>query len=419
MLFALLGPFAFQLPRAATLPGSRTVVARSAQFEIRAAIPACVPSDKVAELSEPACLQTLSAIEMQQIELPPTLATGLVTATFARTSCPPVQGVPPVVLLHGFDSSCLEFRRLLPELEQLGVEAYALDIFGWGFADTTNATGVGVDAKRAHLLSFQRTVLEGRPMTLVAVSLGAAVVVDFYSNHPEAVASTVLVDPQCMIDGTPPVPERFARTGIRVLGSWPLRSVANQLAYYDTATLATDDAIRVGLLHCLRPGWEEDSMAWLLGGGYSVSAEVARLAALPSCLIMWGRQDEIIPPADYLPKFVAALPAFFEGRGEADSGAGAAVRGGGRGFRWVEECGHSPHLEQPAVRAQGKEGWAGRRLAWRRRRGPPWGLGRLLGRGRHPLGPRLRCALGPSRRSRRWVGCGARLRSRRDGRPKS
>jgi len=215
MLFMLLGPFAFQLPRAIKLPASRTTL-------LRAAIPACVPSDKVAELSEPACLQTLSAIEMEQIELPPTLATGLVTATYARTSSPPAEGVPPVVLLHGFDSSCLEFRRLLPELETLDVEAYALDIFGWGFADTTNATGVGVDAKRAHLLSFQQTVLQGRPMTLVAVSLGAAVVVDFYSAHPEAVASTVLVDPQCMIDGTPPVPERFARTGIKVRGCPPL-----------------------------------------------------------------------------------------------------------------------------------------------------------------------------------------------------
>ena len=102
---------------------------------------------------------------------------------------------------------------------------------------------------------------------------------DFYSAHPEAVASTVLVDPQCMIDGTPPVPERFAGAGIKVLGSWPLRSVANQMAYYDTETLATDDAIRVGLLHCMRDRWEDDSIAWLLGGGYSVSSKVQKLSA--------------------------------------------------------------------------------------------------------------------------------------------
>ena len=36
-------------------------------------------------------------------------------------------------------------------------------------------------------------------------------------------------------------------------------------AYYDNA-YATDDAIRVGLLHCARPGWEDDSVDWLLGG---------------------------------------------------------------------------------------------------------------------------------------------------------
>ena len=32
----------------------------------------------------------------------------------------------PLLLLHGFDSSCLEFRRTLPKLEALGVEAYVV-----------------------------------------------------------------------------------------------------------------------------------------------------------------------------------------------------------------------------------------------------------------------------------------------------
>jgi len=167
-------------------------------------------------------------------------------------------------------------------------------------------------------------------MALAGVSLGAAVIIDFHAAYPEAVASAALIDPQGFIDGAPPVPEAFARAGIQVLGSWPLRSVANQLAYCDTNTYATDDAIRVGLLHCARPGWEDDSVDWLLGGGYSVSQLVPRLSRI-NTLIMWGRQDEILPPQDFVPKFVDALP-------EAT-------------FRWVENCGHSPHLEQPSVLA--------------------------------------------------------------------
>ena len=65
MLFTLLGPFAFHLPRATTsLPASRTST-------LRAAIPACVPSDKVAELVEPACLQVSSCGTRTYYSLPP------------------------------------------------------------------------------------------------------------------------------------------------------------------------------------------------------------------------------------------------------------------------------------------------------------------------------------------------------------
>ncbi|ONM25036.1 alpha/beta-Hydrolases superfamily protein [Zea mays] len=41
----------------------------------------------------------------------------------------------PVVLLHGFDSSVLEWRYTYPLLEEAGLEAWAVDILGWGFSD--------------------------------------------------------------------------------------------------------------------------------------------------------------------------------------------------------------------------------------------------------------------------------------------
>ena len=312
-------------------PSARRRVARVTMSAVSSPTmtrPAFMPSAaKRAELTEQATLDMLDQVEAVALELP----AGAVEASFVRTRAAAAEGTPPVVLLHGFDSSCLEFRRTMPRLDALGVEAYALDLLGWGFGDTGGAgADVSVEAKRAALLAFQREVLGGRPMALLGVSLGAAAIIDFNAAHPDAVASAILVDPQGFIDGAPPVPEPFARGGIRVLGSWPLRSVANQLAYADTDAFATDDAIRVGLLHTARPAWEDDSVAWLLGGGYSVSSLVPRLAPKPA-VILWGRQDEILPPAEYAPKFVAALP--------------------GAAFRWVEDCGHSPHLEQADVLA--------------------------------------------------------------------
>ncbi|KAG5010902.1 hypothetical protein JHK87_019417 [Glycine soja] len=43
--------------------------------------------------------------------------------------------VNPVVLLHGFDSSCLEWRYTYSLLEEAGFETWAVDILGWGFSD--------------------------------------------------------------------------------------------------------------------------------------------------------------------------------------------------------------------------------------------------------------------------------------------
>jgi len=280
-------------------------------------------------ISESAAIDMLQKLQSATLKLPAELATGPIESTFVRTEVPP-SDQPPIVVLHGFDSSCLEFRRLLPELEKLGLEAFALDVLGWGFTDTTAARSVGVEVKREALYAFWKMVIGGRKMLLAGVSLGAAVIIDFFASYPEAVDSVALVDPQGFIDGAPPVPKPLARVGIKVLGSWWLRAQANQLAYYDTTSFATDDAIRVGLLHCARPQWEDDSIDWLLSGGYSVSTLVPKLTAVPS-LIMWGRQDQILPPAEYVPKFIAALPA--------------------ANFRWVEQCGHSPHLEQPRVLA--------------------------------------------------------------------
>jgi len=282
----------------------------------------------VEDFIERAAINAANAVEWRSLALSPDIADGPVEASFIRTCA--TDAKVPIVLLHSFDSSCLEWRRVLPQLDAAGLEAYALDSLGWGFGDTRNVVRISVDAKRDHLRAFLQQVLGGRPATLVGSSLGAATIIDFVAAYPTAVASVVMIDPQGFIDGAPPVPRFAARAGIRLLRSWPLRSLGQYIAYEDLATFATDDAIRVGRLHCARDRWEEDQMEWLASGGYSVSKLVPRLGdAGRPCLLLWGRQDRVLPPAEYVPRFLRALPACT--------------------FRWVERCGHVPHLEQSAV----------------------------------------------------------------------
>lgn len=92
----------------------------------------------------------------------------------------------PVLLLHGFDGSSLEFRRLLPLLEER-LETWAVDLVGWGFSDSGAASHqdmqLGPKQKRDHLYAFwkEKVILRvcspsqtSQYVTLVTVNLSHA-----------------------------------------------------------------------------------------------------------------------------------------------------------------------------------------------------------------------------------------------------
>lgn len=241
--------------------------------------------------------------------------------SFVRTSA---KSPIPVVCVHGFDSSALEFRRLLSALEYRGIEAYGLDVVGWGF--TEGSQGISVADKRRQLDEFV-AYLGLRQYALVGASLGGAVAIDYALSTQGAKPRLGLVAPQCLTDGTPDVPRPLARIGVKILASWPLRSFANQLAYFDKG-LATDDAIRIGKLHVERPGWEDDQIDWLLGDGYAVSNKLADLD-VERIACFWGQDDGILPPKDAVPVLKQRMPLTAT-------------------FKEYANCGHVPHLEKPA-----------------------------------------------------------------------
>jgi pimeloyl-ACP methyl ester carboxylesterase len=240
---------------------------------------------------------------------------------------------PPVVLVHGFDSSCLEYRRLGPRLADLGIDAYAVDLLGWGFTQLDGGVAsFSAEAKVEALSAFVETVvLPGSPTSTFVVagaSLGGAAAIELAAANPRC-RGMVLLDAQGFVDGIGPMsllPTPLAKLGVEVLKSVPLRSSANQMSYYDKDRYATDEAVVIGRLHCLQEGWKDALVSFMQSGGFAPSSKVPAVK-VPS-LVLWGRQDGILDGKEFAPKFVETLP-------DAQ-------------LVWVEECGHVPHLEQPA-----------------------------------------------------------------------
>ena len=157
------------------------------------AFPSFLPCE-VDEIKEPAALsmlRNLKRVDVKFSDCPEGAPSSFYGENFREAKG------PAVVLLHGFDSSCLEFRRLVPALEaDHGIQPVALDVLGWGFTDTRKCATTSAAAKRRHLHAFWQQELGGRPMVLVGASLGGAIALDFAAAFPEAVEKMVLIDAQ-------------------------------------------------------------------------------------------------------------------------------------------------------------------------------------------------------------------------------
>ena len=140
--------------------------------------PSFLPTE-IAQLTESASIALAQRIE--QISITTSLSNQPVLTTYVRQG----SGGTPIVLLHGFDSSVFEFRRLLPLLADKK-ETWAVDLLGFGFTERLAEMFFSPDAIKTHLYYFWKTLI-AQPIILVGASMGGAAAIDLTLAYPEIV----------------------------------------------------------------------------------------------------------------------------------------------------------------------------------------------------------------------------------------
>lgn len=315
-----------------------TAAAATATATAAEAAEAVVAPESLEGVTEQACLDTANRMRVVKVPVSASVhPSGEVGISYVNwpgeRKAALKTKLPPMVLIHGFDSSCLEYRRLGSRLAARGIDTYAVCLLGWGFTQLDGVASFSAQSKIEALQSFVETAIgPNQPFCIAGASLGGAAAIEVAAAAANAdngnCQGLVLLDAQGFVDGIGPMqmmPKPVAKIGVEVLKSVPLRSSANQMSYFDKETYATDEAVVIGRMHCLRDGWSDALVSFMQSGGFSPSSKLPTIAA-PS-LILWGRQDGILDGEEFASKFVETLP---DAR-----------------LRWIEECGHVPHLEKP------------------------------------------------------------------------
>ena len=252
-------------------------------------------------ISEDACAEAASLMKQVDVQVSETISeTGTAGISYIHWPAEKKTNTLPLLLVHGFDSSCLEFRRLGPKLAALGISVYAVDLLGWGFTQLDGVDDFSADAKIEALKNFWKTVGNNDPVCVGGASLGGASAIEFASDPLSPAEAAIMIDAQGFTDGIGPpslLPPFLARLGVKVLKSEGLRDSANQMSYFDKETFATNDALKTGRIHCLREGWEDAQLNFIKSGGFYPSEKVKKVTQ--KTLVLWGRNDEILDREKY------------------------------------------------------------------------------------------------------------------------
>ncbi|MDY7003309.1 MAG: alpha/beta hydrolase [Cyanobacteriota bacterium] len=235
----------------------------------------------------------------------------------------------PILLLHGFDSSIFEFRRLLPLLAAQN-QTLAVDLLGFGFTDRLPNLKINPKAIATHLYYFWKSWIN-QPVILVGASMGGAAAIDFTLTYPEVVKKLVLIDSAGMQNN--PIISKFIFPPFdyfttEFLRRPQVRASISRSAYFDKS-FATLDANICARLHLEMPGWNQALISFTKSGGYGNFKQ--KLPSLQQqTLILWGENDQIL------------------GIGDAGKLEGAIANSQ---LIWIPNCGHVPHLEKSQVTA--------------------------------------------------------------------
>lgn len=239
-----------------------------------------------------------------------------------------------ILLLHGFDSSLLEFTHLIPYLTER-YTVYAVDLWGFGFTERKLGRYYTPETLKTHLYHFCQTAI-AEPIVVVGASMGGGAAIDLAWSYPELVKKLILID-SVGFSGTFPLGKFLLPPfdGIAVEFWRQRKQSAWKLSQALNINKQSTDALLMSLLPSYMPLWKETMQLFTRSGGYLNLASKISQIKQPT-LIIWGENDQELGSKD-AEKFNQAIS--------------------NSQLVWIKGANHAPQWEKPEMVSQAVINW--------------------------------------------------------------
>ena len=196
-----------------------------------------------------------------------------------------------VLLLHGFDSCFLEYRRLTPFLKKNN-KLIIPDLYGFGFCPRSSNNKYGFKYLMKHLNSILDSFSEEQPMGIIGASMGGALALELARQNPKKINKLLLLSPAGLAGKNPKVPWPFNHLGAYFLGQPFVRKGLCKQAFADPKNKVGPAEEQIASIHLKVPGWQSSLAEFAAEGGVSNCGLPKPSQPL---IIILGKHDRIIP----------------------------------------------------------------------------------------------------------------------------
>ncbi len=236
-----------------------------------------------------------------------------------------------ILLLHGFDSCFLEYRRLSPFLKKNN-KLIIPDLYGFGFCPRPIGNKYGFKYLMEHLNSILNLFFENRPIGIIGASMGGALALELARQNPKKINKLLLLSPAGLAGKNPKIPWPLNYFGAFFLGQPYVRRGLCRQAFADPTKSVGLAEEQIASIHLKVPGWQASLAEFAAEGGVSDCGHPIPTQPLK---IILGKYDRIIP------------------KNEKEKTSRIFTKN----IQIANNSGHLPHLEEPKLVSEVWEGF--------------------------------------------------------------
>ncbi len=229
----------------------------------------------------------------------------------------------PILLLHGFDSSFLEFRRIYPFLKE-DFQVIVPDLLGFGFTPRFSTNQYSPSKIISHLIDIIDSLKISKKLKIIGASMGGSVALKVADEVPDRIDKIMLFSPAGLFGESKNIPFPLNHLGASFLGLPQVRKSLCRQAFAYPEIFVGKMEEQIASIHIGCKGWKDSLASFAKSGGFAGTFK--NIQNIPIKTVC-GENDRILGKKE-IKKIQKIRKLNFVG---------------------LQNCGHLPHIDLPLL----------------------------------------------------------------------